>query len=130
MACLLRFLMITMHKPVLITLGLVSVGLAVLGIFLPVLPTTPLLLLALACFAKSSEKLHDWLLANKTFGPLIRQWHETRSMSRKAKVYAIISIFIGGGISLLSVDTIMLKVLLIAVLLIPIVIILRIRTSE
>jgi uncharacterized membrane protein YbaN (DUF454 family) len=119
-----------MHKPLLITLGLTFVGLAVLGIFLPVLPTTPLLLLPLACFAKSSEKLHDWLLTNKTFGPLIRQWHETRSMPRKAKVYAIISIFIAGGISLLSVDTFPLKLLMVAALLIPVVIILKIKTTE
>ena len=119
-----------MHKPFLITLGLVFVGLAVVGIFLPVLPTTPLLLLALACFAKSSEKLHSRLLTNKRFGPFIRQWHETRSMPRKAKVYAIISIFIAGGISFLSVDTTTLKLLLIALLIIPVVIILKIKTSE
>ncbi len=119
-----------MHKPLLITLGLVLVGLAVLGIFLPVLPTTPLLLLALACFAKSSEKLHNWILKNKTFGPLIRQWHETRSMPRKAKVYAIISIVIVGGISILSVDSVTLKLLLTVVLIIPVVIILLIKASE
>ncbi len=119
-----------MQKPLLITLGLVFVGLAVLGIFLPVLPTTPLLLLALACFAKSSEKLHSWLLTNKTFGPFIRQWHETRSMPRRAKVYALVTIFIGGGISILSVDTVMMKLMLAAVLIIPVVIILMIKTSE
>jgi uncharacterized membrane protein YbaN (DUF454 family) len=119
-----------LHKPLLITLGLFFVGLAVLGIFLPVLPTTPLLLLALACFAKSSEKLHTWLLANKTFGPLISHWHETRSMPRKAKVYAIISILITGGISIFSADTVFLKSLLAAVLLIPVVIILKIKTTE
>jgi len=118
------------HKPVLIISGLICVGLAVLDIFLPVLPTTPLLLLALACFAKSSEKLHNWLLTNKTFGPFIRQWHETRSMSRKAKVYAIISIIVAGGISIFSVETFILKILVIAALLIPVVIILRIRTTE
>lgn len=119
-----------MHKPLLITLGLVLVGLAFLGIFLPVLPTTPFLLLALACFAKSSEKLHEWLLKNKTFGPFLRQWHETRSMPRKAKVYAIISILIGGGISIFSVDTVQLKLLLTAVLIIPVIIIMRIKTTE
>jgi uncharacterized membrane protein YbaN (DUF454 family) len=119
-----------MHKPLLIILGLLFVGLAILGIFLPVLPTTPFLLLALACFAKSSEKLHAWLLTNKTFGLLIRQWHETRSMPRKAKIYALITIFIGGGISIYSVDTAMLKFLMTAVLVIPVVIILKIRTSE
>ncbi len=119
-----------MHKPLLITLGFVFVGLAVLGIFLPVLPTTPLLLLALACFAKSSEKLHEWLLTNKTFGPFIRQWHETRSMPRKAKIYAMVAIFIGWGISVLSVDTPLLKLILTGVLIIPVVIILRIKTTE
>jgi uncharacterized membrane protein YbaN (DUF454 family) len=119
-----------MYKSLLIGLGLVCVGLALLGIFLPVLPTTPLLLLALACFAKSSEKLHDWLLKITIFGPLIRQWHETRSMPRKAKIYALITIFIGGGISTLSIETGMLKLLLTVVLSIPVVIILRIRTTE
>jgi uncharacterized membrane protein YbaN (DUF454 family) len=118
-----------MHKPLLITLGVIFTGIAVLGMFLPVLPTVPLLLLALACFAKSSEKLHDWLLTNKTFGPLIRQWHETRSMPRKAKVYALTTIVIGGGISIFSVDTVVMKLCLVAVLIIPVVIILRIKTS-
>ncbi|RJR20023.1 MAG: DUF454 domain-containing protein [Nitrospiraceae bacterium] len=119
-----------MHKPLLIVLGIFFVGLAFLGIFLPVLPTTPLLLLALACFAKSSERLHNRLLANKTFGPLIRQWHETRSMPRKAKVYAIISILVGGGISIYSVDEVLLKLILTAVLIIPVVIILKIKTAD
>ena len=119
-----------MYKPLLISLGLLLTGLAFLGIFLPVLPTTPLLLLALACFAKSSEKLHNQLLKNKTFGPFIREWHETRSMPRKAKVYAIISIFLTGGISLFTVDTFLLRVLLIAALLIPVVIVLKIKTTE
>lgn len=119
-----------MHKPLFITLGLVFVGLAVFGIFLPVLPTTPFLLLAVACFARSSQKLHDRLLANKTFGPIIRQWHETRSMPRKAKVYALITIVAGGVISVLSVDTVMMKLIMTSVLVIPVVIILKIRTTE
>ncbi len=119
-----------MYKPLLIILGLVLVGLAILGVFLPVLPTTPLLLLALACFAKSSEKLHAWLLTNKTLGSFIRQWQETKSISRKAKVYALITIFIGGALSILSVDTKMLKLLLLGVLIIPVVIILKIKSTE
>jgi uncharacterized membrane protein YbaN (DUF454 family) len=120
----------SIYKPLLILLGIVFVGLAVLGIFLPVLPTTPLLLLALACFAKSSEKLHTWLLTNKTFGPFLKQWHETRSMPRKAKVYAIISIVVVGGISIFSMDTVTLRLLLAAIMIIPVVIILKIKTKE
>ena len=98
--------------------------------FLPVLPTTPLLLLALACFAKSSEKLHTWLLTNKTLGAFIRQWQETKSITRKTKVYALITIFIGGALSILSVDTKMFKILLLAVLIIPVVIILKIKSTD
>jgi uncharacterized protein len=119
-----------MHKPLFITLGLIFVGLAVLGIFLPVLPTTPLLLLAVACFARSSQKLHDRVLSHKTFGPLIRQWHETRSMPRRAKLYALVTIFAGGAVSVLSVDTVALKLIMAAVLVIPVVIILKIKTSQ
>ena len=119
-----------MYKTLLITLGLFCVGLAVLGIVLPVLPTTPFLLLALACFAKSSKKLHDWLLKNKTFGPLIKQWHETRSMTRKTKAYALISVFVVGGTSLISVDTFILRLILIVTLVLPVVVILKIKTTE
>lgn len=111
-------------------MGLLFTGLALIGIFLPLLPTTPLLLVAVGCFAKSSEKLHDWIMTHNTFGPLIRQWHETRSMPRKAKVYALLSIGIGGVISVLSVDSDDLKFLVIALLVIPVVTIIRIKTRE
>lgn len=119
-----------MKKPILISFGLLCTGLAFLGVFLPVLPTTPLLLVALACFAKSSEKFHDWLLTHKTFGPPLRQWHETRSMTRKAKVIAIITILISGGISLYSVDRVLFRFLLLAVITIPVIVILKIKSTE
>jgi uncharacterized membrane protein YbaN (DUF454 family) len=119
-----------MQKPLLITIGVLLTGLAFLGIFLPLLPTTPLLLLALACFANSSERFHNWLINNRTFGPLIKDWHEKRSIPRKAKVYAIIMIFISGMISILSVNTIFLRLLVIGILIIPIVVIIKIKTTE
>jgi len=119
------------HRPILIAFGLLCVGLAVLGIFLPVLPTTPLLLLALACFARSSERLHGWLLSHRIFGPVIVHWHETRSMPRSAKIAAIASIVVVGGISVLFfVDGIELKFVVAGILLIPIAIVLRIDSTE
>jgi uncharacterized membrane protein YbaN (DUF454 family) len=118
-----------MHKPLLITLGLLFAGLAMLGIFLPMLPTTPLLLVAVACFARSSDKLHERIVTHKTFGPLIRQWNETRSMPRKAKFYALVSIGITGVISISSVQSDDLKLLVTALLAIPVVIIIRIKTG-
>ena len=60
-----------------ILFGFIALGIGVLGIFLPLVPTVPLVLLAAFCFAKSSERLHKWLTGHKTFGPMISDWNET-----------------------------------------------------
>jgi len=80
--------------------GLALVGLAAIGVVVPGLPTTPLLILAAAAFARSSPRLHAWLLANRVFGPLIREWQETRTVPLRAKVLAIGMITLVGGSSL------------------------------
>ena len=80
--------------------GFLLVGLATAGIFLPLLPTTPLLLLAAACFANSSEKWHRWLMEHNLFGPIISNWHERRCIPRKAKIIAVASILLFGGYSI------------------------------
>lgn len=78
-------------------LGFLFVGVAVLGVILPLLPTTPFVLLAAACFARSSEKWHRWMLANDTFGPMIRNWEKNRCISCRVKLIAIASmVFVGG----------------------------------
>lgn len=75
-------------------------GLGVAGIVLPLLPTTPFVLLAAACFARSSIQWHQWLLNSATFGPLIRDWQDRRSISPRTKFVALSSIVIFGGYSL------------------------------
>lgn len=70
-------------------LGTLFVVVGLVGIFLPVLPTTPFLLLAAACYARSSRRIHGWLLQHAHFGPLIREWHEHRSMPYRAKRRAL-----------------------------------------
>jgi uncharacterized membrane protein YbaN (DUF454 family) len=77
-------------RGVLIGAGLVCVVLGVIGIFLPLLPTTPFMLLAAACFARSSRRFHDWLLSNRTFGPLIHEWEQHRAIPRRTKLTAIV----------------------------------------
>ena len=77
---------------VLIGLGSIFLVLGVLGVFLPVLPTTPFVLLAGACYARSSERLYEWLLNNRLLGPSIREWDENKSIGRRAKITAILMI--------------------------------------
>jgi uncharacterized membrane protein YbaN (DUF454 family) len=67
----------------------VFVGLAALGVVLPLLPTTPFLLLAAGCFARSSARFYRALLGNRIFGPLIRDWREHGAIPRRAKILAI-----------------------------------------
>jgi uncharacterized membrane protein YbaN (DUF454 family) len=77
-------------RGLLLSAGSLCVVLGVIGIFLPLLPTTPFMLLAAACFARSSRRFHDWLLANRTFGPLIREWEKHRAIPRRTKLTAIV----------------------------------------
>jgi uncharacterized membrane protein YbaN (DUF454 family) len=69
--------------------GFLATALGVLGIFLPVLPTVPFLLLALACFARSSEQFYNWLLDHAHLGPIIRPYINGQGMTRASKVKAI-----------------------------------------
>ena len=69
--------------------GILSVGLGVLGIFVPLLPTTPFLLLAAACFVRSSPRLYHWLIHHRWFGKYIRYYREYRAIPLRAKVVAL-----------------------------------------
>jgi uncharacterized membrane protein YbaN (DUF454 family) len=73
----------------LVVVGTVCLALAGVGLVLPILPTTPFLLVAAACYARASDRLHAWLLANRAFGPTIRDWQTSRSIPRRAKWTAI-----------------------------------------
>ena len=70
--------------------GTASVGIGVVGAFLPILPTTPFLLLAAYLFARSSEHLYEWLLGNRLVGDYLRRYYERRSMSRRHKAVTLV----------------------------------------
>ena len=76
-------------------IGVFFVAVGVVGAFLPVLPTTPFLVLALACFSRSSPRLENWLLNHEQFGPPLRAWREHGAIPRKAKFMALVGICIG-----------------------------------
>ena len=71
-------------------LGILFVGLGILGAILPLLPATPFLLLASACFVRGSDRLHDWLMQNRVLGTYIRNFKERRGMPVRAKVVTIL----------------------------------------
>jgi uncharacterized membrane protein YbaN (DUF454 family) len=80
----------TVRRWLLMTIGIMAVGLGTAGIFLPLLPTTPFLLLAAACFFRSSDRLYQWLIHNRWFGSHIRNYREHRALPLRAKVIALI----------------------------------------
>ncbi len=80
-----------------VTCGALSLVLGIIGIFLPLLPTTPFILLAAACFARGSEKFHHWLITHQRFGPLVRDWQAHRSIPLRAKCLALSMMWISMG---------------------------------
>lgn len=87
-------------KYMLISLGWLSVALGTLGAFLPLLPTVPFMLLAGWCFARSSEHFHEWLLSHRQFGPILRDWEETGSLTRKVRNRALLTLWLSMFLSM------------------------------
>ncbi|MCI0460031.1 MAG: YbaN family protein [Gemmataceae bacterium] len=80
------------RRSVYLLLGLLFVGLATLGAFLPVLPTTPFLLLASTCFLRSSPVLNERLLRSRLFGPFLRDWQRYRGIRLSVKITAVVTL--------------------------------------
>ncbi|MCW4017250.1 MAG: YbaN family protein [Candidatus Bathyarchaeota archaeon] len=78
-----------LKRAVFSVLGTVFLGLGTVGIVLPILPTTPFLLAAAACYLRGSERMHHWLLNNKLFGGYIRNYREGKGMSARGKIFTL-----------------------------------------
>ncbi|BEH11078.1 MULTISPECIES: YbaN family protein [Geobacter] len=83
-----------MIKWLFLTVGVIATGLGVIGIFLPLVPTTPFLLLAAACFARSSDRFHRWLVEHAHLGPMVRGYLEGTGIPRRAKTVAIAMVWL------------------------------------
>lgn len=105
-------------KTLLMLLGWLSLVTGVIGIVLPLLPTTPFVLLAAAFFARSSPRFHVWLLAHRHFGPLILDWQQHRGIRRSARRRANLFILMTFSLSLLLIPDIRVRVLLVVIMVI------------
>jgi uncharacterized protein len=103
-------------RALLIAGGVLSVGLGVLGIFLPLLPTTPFLLLAAWCFVRSSSRLHHWLITHPWFGDYIYYYQEYRAISLRVKVSSLTLLWLTIGYSVVfAIQSWGVRVLLVAI---------------
>jgi uncharacterized membrane protein YbaN (DUF454 family) len=103
-------------KGALVVAGTLSLCLGILGIFLPLLPTTPFLLLAVACYARSSQRLHDCLLSNRWLGKHVRNYLEKRGATPRVKVSIVLLLWIAIGYSTIAVvDGLLLRIILIVI---------------
>ncbi len=89
----------TAKRRLLIGAGTLSTGLGIIGIFVPILPTTPFLLLAAACYVRSSERFYRWLVNNRVFGSYVRNYIEGRGMPSKIKVFTILLLWLAIGLT-------------------------------
>jgi uncharacterized protein len=103
-------------QTLLIAAGLLFVGLGILGIFLPILPTTPFLLLAAYCFARSSDRFYHWLMTNRWFGAYIRNYREGRGMPLREKIISLTALWLTISATIIfSVSAWWLRLLLLAI---------------
>jgi uncharacterized membrane protein YbaN (DUF454 family) len=79
----------SLRKGIYIIVGTLALAKGIIGIFLPVVPTTPLVLLSAACYLRGSEKLHRWILSNPRFGEIIENYESGKGLKRSIKVKAI-----------------------------------------
>ncbi|MGX7348932.1 YbaN family protein [Dolosicoccus paucivorans] len=95
-----------------IAVGFISFGLGAAGAALPLLPTTPFLLLSAYCFSRSSKRFHEWLIQTKLYDFYVSDWIETRSIPRKKKYSILLSIYVLMGISIYFIPFMIGKILL------------------
>ena len=115
----------------LIILGWFFIVLGAIGAMLPILPTTPFLIVALALFSKSSPKFRQMLLNNAWFGPTLKQWEDNKTLSRKTKFKATFLIIITFTISIAIIDDkIQLQLLLVGIALVLLFFIWRIKEQD
>jgi len=104
----------TAKRRLLIGAGTLCTGLGIIGVFIPILPTTPFLLLAAACYMRSSERFYQWLMNNRVFGDYVRNYIEGRGIPARIKIFTILLLWVSIGFSIaFGVQNIIIRIILI-----------------
>ena len=117
-------------RAVLLVVGTASLALGVIGIFLPVLPTTPFLLVTAACYARASTRLYEWLLGQPSLGPIITEWRRSRSFPPGVKTRALVVVVITFAVSIVLIDSLPVRAALLVVAAILLTFLYRIPTAQ
>lgn len=119
-----------MKKRILIICGFILVALGTIGIIVPLLPTTPFLLLAAYCFTKSSDRFYNWLMNNKMYGKHLHIYIQKKGVPISVKIFTIILLWVGiGSSAIFFVDLTLVKILLLFIAAGVTIHVLMIRTS-
>ena len=103
-------------RGILVVTGSIFVGLGVIGIFIPLLPTTPFLLLAAVCYARGSERFYNWLIGNKWLGNYIRNYREGKGTPLRVKTASIFLLWLTIGYSVIFIiDILIIRIILLAI---------------
>jgi hypothetical protein len=106
----------TAKKRLLIGAGTLSAGLGIIGIFVPILPTTPFLLLAAACYMRSSERFYQWLINNRILGVYVRNYIEGRGMPARIKVLTILLLWLSIALTIaFGVQDVAIRIVLVCI---------------
>ena len=108
--------LLKISKPLWNIIGSFFVGIGIIGIFIPLLPTTPFLLIAAYSFNRGSEKMSNWLKHNKLIGPYINNYYEKKGVSLRSKMNSIFILWITIGISIYFVNNIYARIVLVLVI--------------
>ena len=106
----------TAKRRLLIGAGTLSTGLGIIGVFIPILPTTPFLLLAAVCYMRSSERFYQRLINNRIFGAYVRNYIEGKGMPIRIKIFTILPLWLAIGLSItFGVQNIVIRIVLICI---------------
>lgn len=112
-------------------IGSISLFFGIIGIMLPIIPTTPFVLLSAWCFYRGSSKFHDWLINHPNFGPIIDEFGNEEGMSRESKIKAIAMTWVAVLLTVFFVlDTLEMRLLIIGLASIGTLIILKLKTQD